>query len=147
VTRKTAPVRFLIERIRNQRNPTRMVKLFSNVLKESYEILMVGCATDCVTAFGRTKCPERKRKTWWLGIEKKTTTMFGRTRKGGWRIVQESDSNHHNYLTTEEKRLSLNVGITELNSSLCEPPYTRPVPCERRTPSVSGEAVFNLIGR
>lgn len=76
------------------------------------------------------KKPERKRKNLiQLGVDADHAYAWSRTRKGGWRIAQSPILG----TTITIKRLKQKGYIsmleiyTELNPSVCEPPYTRPV--------------------
>ena len=64
-----------------------------------------------------------------LGIDKDHAYAWSRTRKGGWRIAQSPILNTAITLQRLKKRgyQSMLEIYTELNPSLCEPPYTRPV--------------------
>ncbi|UPQ78757.1 group II intron reverse transcriptase/maturase [Flavobacterium azooxidireducens] len=76
------------------------------------------------------KKPERKRKNLLrLGVDQDQAYAWSRTRKGGWAIAQSPVLG----TTITLKRLkmkgyqSLTELYIQLNPSLCEPPYTRPV--------------------
>ena len=76
------------------------------------------------------KKPERKRKNLIrLGVDQDYAYAWSRTRKGGWSIAQSPILG----TTITLKRLkqkgyeSLTEIYIQLNPSLCEPPYTRPV--------------------
>jgi RNA-directed DNA polymerase len=76
------------------------------------------------------KKPERKRKNLMrLGVDKDHAYAWSRTRKGGWRIAQSPILNTTITLLRLKKRgyQSMLEIYMELNPSLCEPPYTRPV--------------------
>jgi group II intron reverse transcriptase/maturase len=76
------------------------------------------------------KKPERKRKNLMrLGIDKDHAYAWSRTRKGGWRIAQSPILNTTITLLRLKKKgyQSMLEIYMELNPSLCEPPYTRPV--------------------
>ena len=76
------------------------------------------------------KKPERKRKNLMrLGVDKDHAYAWSRTRKGGWRIAQSPILNTTITLQRLKKRgyQSMLEIYMELNPSLCEPPYTRPV--------------------
>ena len=76
------------------------------------------------------KKPERKRKNLIrLGVDQDHAYAWSRTRKGGWAIAQSPILGTTITLKRLKKRgyQSLTDVYIELNPSLCEPPYTRPV--------------------
>jgi hypothetical protein len=76
------------------------------------------------------KKPERKRKNLMrLGIDSDHAYAWSRTRKGGWRIAQSPILTTTITLLRLKKKgyQSMLEMYMELNPSLCEPPYTRPV--------------------
>ena len=76
------------------------------------------------------KKPERKRKNGVrLGVDQDHAYAWSRTRKGGWAIGQSPILGTTITLQRLKKRgyQSLTDVYIELNPSLCEPPYTRPL--------------------
>jgi group II intron reverse transcriptase/maturase len=76
------------------------------------------------------KKPERKRKNLIrLGVDQDHAYAWSRTRKGGWAVAQSPILNSTITLKRLQQRgyQAMLAIYMELNPSICEPPYTRPV--------------------